>query len=191
MSKSDEELIRRIVNQDHSAYEELVSRYETLVYNTCLGLTGDAVLAQDAAQEVFFQLYRSAPSFRFECRVPTWLYRISVNKSLNLLRRQRKYRLFRSLSAVSSDERMDDAIDSKIGTKQPEEAWEIKEKQNLLLKAIADLTPEQRIVLVLHKLEGLTSQEVAEILDTSKAVVEGRIHRAKRSLQKILLSQIK
>ncbi len=191
MSKSDEELIRRIVNQDHSAYEELVSRYETLVYNTCLGLTGDAVLAQDAAQEVFFQLYRSAPSFRFECRVPTWLYRISVNKSLNLLRRQRIYRLFRSLSAVSSDERMDDAIDSKIGTKQPEEAWEIKEKQNLLLKAIADLTPEQRIVLVLHKLEGLTSQEVAEILDTSKAVVEGRIHRAKRSLQKILLSQIK
>lgn len=191
MTSGDEELLRGIAVKDHSAFSELVSRYQDMVYNTCLGLTGDPVMAQDAAQEVFIQLYRKASSFRFESRVSTWIYRIAVNTSLNWLRRQRKFRLFASLSAVSPEEHLQDVVAKTQASDRPEAAWERKEEKELLLKAIAALTPGQRVVLVLHKLEGLTSQEIAEIQGVSRAVVEGRIRRAKQSLKKKIISRLK
>jgi RNA polymerase sigma-70 factor (ECF subfamily) len=188
--RTDEDLIRGAAAKDQSAFEEMVSRYQALVYNTCLGLTGDPVQAQDAAQEVFLQLYRKASSFRFESRVSTWIYRITVNTTLNWLRRQRKFRLFRTFDAVPNGEPMQDAVAEADRTDSPEAAWELKEKKDLLLRSIAALTPEQRIVLVLNKLEGLTTGEIAEILGVSHGVVEGRLHRAKKSLQKKILSRL-
>jgi RNA polymerase sigma-70 factor (ECF subfamily) len=190
VKSEDIELVRRISEGDLSAFEELVVRYKALVYNTCYRLLGDFHLAEDATQDVFLQIYKSAEFFRGESRISTWIYRIAVNRSLNIIRKNRRLRLIKSLSS-SWQERTEEEFSVSSSKEEPDKIFEDKESRSILRGAVDSLPGKQRVAFILHKYEGLTSREIADILGVSMNSVEARIHRAKTTLQKRLIERLK
>lgn len=187
---TDHELIQQTAAKDHHAFKTLVDRYQALVVNTCYGLLGNRQDAEDVAQEVFFQVYRSANKFRQEAKVSTWLYRIAVNRSLNFIRDNKWSRRLKNLGALLGDEAQQVANVPAPNSSRPDIALEQKERDEKLKKAIDSLPPKQRAALVLHKYEGLPYQEIAAILNCSLFSVESLLHRAKINLQRKLIQYL-
>lgn len=186
----DEELIRRISGGDLSAFEELVDRHQSLIYNTCYRLLGDFHLAEEATQDVFLEIYRSAEFFREESRVSTWIYRIAVNRSLNIIRKNKRFRWIRSLISPWQ-ERAGEEFSVSSREEEPDRVFEEKESRSILREAIDTLPEKQRVAFILHKYENLTSKDISDILSISVNAVEARIHRAKNNLQKRLIERLK
>lgn len=187
---NDNELIQKIAARDPMAFKTLVDRYQALVINTCYNLLGNRQDAEDVAQEVFIKVYQKAKEFRAESKISTWLYRIAVNLSLNYLRRQ-KWDYYLDI-LMFSREKGREAVNvfEAPAADRPDSQLERKERGRILGKALETLPGRQRAVMVLHKIEGLSYQEIAEVLETSLASVESLIHRAKLNLQKRLLPLI-
>jgi RNA polymerase sigma-70 factor (ECF subfamily) len=177
--QDDDELIRKISRKDLTAFQKLVKRHESSILNTCLNLIGNCQQAEEAAQDVFFEVYRSAAAFRHQSKVSTWIYRIAVNRSLNVIRSNKRLRWIKSLTTLEIKE---------FGAQQPDRLLEKKELKHLLRTAVDSLPEKQRTAFVLNKYEHLSPNEIAEILGLSTNSVEVRIHRAKKSLQKKLAS---
>jgi RNA polymerase sigma-70 factor (ECF subfamily) len=191
VSLNDKELIEKIGAKDQSAFKALVDRYQALVINTCYNLLGNRHDAEDVAQEVFFQAYKGAKEFRGEAKISTWLYRIVVNRSLNFIRDKKRFGWLRSLSSLLEGERQEASEVQASNSDRPDFALESKERNVILQKAIDSLPESQRTAFVLHKYEGLSYQEIAEISKHSVSSVESLIHRAKLNLQKQLLRYLK
>ncbi len=175
----DNELIRKISDKDLLAFKQLVERHKNLVYNTCYNMLGDHHQAEEAAQDVFLQVYKSAGAFRHQSKVSTWIYRIAVNRSLNVIRHNKRSRWIKSLTSLEVEE---------SGGEEPDKLLEKKEMKGLLKNVVDSLPDKQRTVFILNKYENLSPGEIAEILDISTNSVEVRIHRAKINLQKKLAS---
>jgi len=191
LSMNDKELIEKISAKDHSAFKALVDRYQASVINTCYNMLGNRQDAEDVAQEVFFQVYKSARKFRGEAKISTWLYRIAVNRSLNFIRDNKRFGWLKSLSSLLEGERQEVADVPASDSDRPDVALEEKERNVIVQKVIDSLPEKQRTAFVLHKYEGLSYQEIAEISKYSLSSVESLIHRAKLNLQKKLLGYLK
>jgi RNA polymerase sigma-70 factor (ECF subfamily) len=188
MTRVDErELIQRIVAKDDAAFRTLVELYQSSVLNACYGILSDRQDAEDVAQDVFVMVYRKAGSFRGESGLSTWLYRIAVNLSLNRLRKRKWDRLFGVLTL--SEAELGDTTDTMEAPEQerPDRQLETSERSRILNDVLSTLPGKQRVAIILHKIEGLSHQEIAEILQISLSSVESLIHRAKRNLQKKLI----
>jgi RNA polymerase sigma-70 factor (ECF subfamily) len=188
---NDEELIQKIIDKDHLAFKSLVEQYQHLVINTRYNLIGNRQDAEDVAQEVFFQVYKSAQKFRQEAKLSTWLYRIAVNRSLNFIRDNKRFRWLETLSSLLEGERQQVADVPASDSDRPDVALVKKERNVLVQRAIDSLPRKQRTAFVLHTYEELPYQEIAEILQRSLSSVESLIHRAKLNLQKKLLHYLK
>jgi len=175
----DDELIRKISCNDLIAFQEFVERHKAFVFNTCCNLIGSYQQAEETAQDVFLQIYKSAGAFRHQSKVSTWIYRLAVNRSLNVIRSNKRSRWIKSLTTLEIKE---------SGGKEPDKLLEKKELKDLLREAVDSLPEKQRTAFILNKYENLSSSAIAEILDISANSVEVRIHRAKKSLQKKLAS---
>lgn len=184
---NDRELIEKIAAKDHGAFNALVDRYQALVINTCYNLLGNRDDAEDVAQEVFFQVYKSAEKFRQEAKISTWLYRIAVNRSLNFIRDNKRSLWLKSLTSLLEDDSEQVTDLPASNSARPDVALEKKERNVIVKKAIDSLPEKQRAAFVLHKYEGLPHQEIAGIMQRSLSSVESLIHRAKLNLQKKLV----
>jgi RNA polymerase sigma-70 factor (ECF subfamily) len=188
---NDEELIQKIVDRDHQAFKHLVDQYQDLVLNACYNLIGNRQDAEDVAQEVFLQVYKSAQTFRHEAKISTWLYRIAVNRSLNFIRDHKRFGWLRNLSSLLEGEQQRVGEMPAPDSDRPDMALQ-KSEQNVIVQREIDSLPEkQRAAFVLHTYEGLSYQEIAEVLQLSLSSVESLIHRAKLNLQKRLLRYLK
>ncbi len=159
----------------------LVDQYQGLVYNTCLGFLKHAEDAEDMAQEVFIEVFRSIKKFRGEANLKTWLYRIAVNKCLESIRKSNRQK--RKGDTLSISNEMD------VGNERfyhPGVVLEQKERSAILFDAIGQLAEHQQAAFTLHKVEGLSYEEIAKILEKSVASVESLMHRAKSNLKKLL-----
>jgi len=155
-----------------------------MVYNTAIGILQNTEDAEDVAQEVFVQVYESIKSFKAESKFSTWLYRITVSKALDHLRRKKRKKRFayvQSLFGANSE-----TIIEKPDFNHPGIKLDNKERAALLFKAIGQLPENQKIAFTLHKLEGLSYQEISEVMKTSVSSVESLMHRAKNNLKKWL-----
>lgn len=161
------------------------------MYSACFNLLHDHTQAQDISQEVFLQVFRSAAKFRFESKASTWLYRITVNRTLNLIRRNRRSRWIQSLSSYAAEEIRADSQTPPAQAATPDLAHEDTERDEIVRRAVAALPDKQRITIVLHKYEGFTAREIAEILSIPLTAVEARIRRAKSELKRKLLVRLK
>jgi len=188
---NDRELIGKIAAKDHNAFKALVDQYQALVINTCYNLLANRDDAEDVAQEVFFQVYKSAKNFRQEAKISTWLYRIAVNRSLNFIRDNKRLGWLRSLSSLLEGERQRVTDVPASNSDQPDVALEKKEQNVLVQKAIDSLPDKQKAAFVLHKYEGLSYQEIAEVMQRSLSSVESLIYRAKSNLQRKLIHYLK
>lgn len=150
------------------AFEELVRRHRDRVHRLALRMLGDPRDAEDATQDVLVAAWRSLDGFRAESAFSTWVYRIAVNRCLNVLRARHENEPLMSEQASS--------------TPSTEAIVESRLQLDDVRRAILRLTPEQRAPLVLRELEGCSYDELAEILDVSVSAVKSRLHRARVEL---------
>jgi RNA polymerase sigma-70 factor (ECF subfamily) len=187
----DEDLVRKVSIKDIQAFRQLVERYEALVYNTCYNLLHDHHRTEEAAQDVFLKIYRSARTFRYKSKVSTWIYRIAVNQALNHMRRNRKSSWMKSLAFSRGKPFEKEEVLTGPDGKEPDKMLEQRETRQILQDAVDSLPEKQRVSFILHKYDRLSAKEISEILGISVQSVEARLHRAKCNLQKKLIGIIR
>lgn len=180
---TDAELIKGILERDENIFRQLVEQYKQIVFNTCYGLLHSREDAQDIAQDVFIEVYVSIDKFRHEAKLSTWLYRVSVNKSINHLKKNKKNRLLLSLENMFSLKSESTEI---ANIHANERDIYTDESAKVLYDAIDSLGENQRVAFTLNKFDELSYKEISEIMNISISSVESLIHRAKINLQKKL-----
>lgn len=181
---NDQELIQGLRNGDETAFKYLVDTYQDRIFNTAIGIVQNAADAEDVAQEVFIQVYRSIHHFKGESKLSTWLYRIATTRALDLLRSRKSKKRFGFMQRLFGDN--NEPLYELPDFNHPGIALEKKEDAARLFKAIRQLPDNQKTAFTLHKLEDLSYKEVSEVMKTSVAAVESLMHRAKLNLRKIL-----
>jgi RNA polymerase sigma-70 factor (ECF subfamily) len=181
---TEEELIDGLRNKEEPAFRELVSRFQDKVFNTALGLLQHATDAEDIAQEVFIQVYRSVHQFKGESLLSTWIYRITVTKSLDFLRSKKRKKRFGFVYNLFGDDNKP-AFDTG-DFNHPGVQQERKEEAAILFKLVDGLPENQRTAFLLNKVEELSYREIAAILNTSEPAVDSLLQRAKQNLRKML-----
>lgn len=178
-------LLQQIICGDSNAFKQLVERYQYKVINTCYGFVHQKEDAEDVAQEVFIEVYRSIANFREESQLSTWIYRIAITKSLDFLRKQKRQK---RLDYIRNILRLDDQVEQLPAPQStsPQTILENQERARILQHAVDSLAENQKIAITLHKYEGFKYQEIADIMGISVSAVESLIHRAKNNLQKKL-----
>jgi RNA polymerase sigma-70 factor (ECF subfamily) len=177
-------LVEQLKKGDETAFKTIVETWQNMVYNTALGIVQNQEDAEDIAQEVFVQAYQSIGSFKGESKLSTWLYRITVTKSLDHERRKRRKKRFAFVRSIFSDQ--NEVLINPPDFHHPGVSLDNKEDAAVLFKAIAELPENQRIVFTLNKVEGLSYQEVSEVMKSTVSSVESLMHRAKNNLKKKL-----
>jgi RNA polymerase sigma factor (sigma-70 family) len=178
------ELIQGLRKGDETAFRYLVDNYQDRVFNTAIGIVQNAEDAEDVAQEVFIQVYRSINSFKGESKLSTWMYRIATTRALDLLRSRKSKKRFGFMQRLFGDN--NEPLHEIPDFNHPGIALDQKENAAKLFKAIAQLPENQKTAFTLHKLEDLSYQEISEVMQTSVPAVESLMHRAKQNLKKIL-----
>ena len=177
-------LIEQLKKGDDTAFKTIVDTWQNMVYNTAIGIVQNAEDAEDITQEVFVQVYQSINSFKGDSKFSTWLYRITVTKSLDHERRKKRKKRFAFVRSLFGDESQ--VVIHPPDFNHPGVALDKKEAAAMLFKAINQLPENQRVAFTLHKLEGLSYQEVSEVMKTTVSSVESLMHRAKTNLKKYL-----
>lgn len=182
---TESELILLLKSGNGAAFAELVAMYQKTVLNICYRFLLNRVDAEDVSQEVFIEIYHSIRNFRADSRLSTWIYRIAVTKSLDELKRKSRKKRISSIGKTLGIEMIAQLIS---GDSQPDKSMEEKEEMDRLMNSLNKLHESQRIALTLSKMEGYSSTEIAEIMQTSVTAVDSLIYRAKQNL-KIFLKQ--
>jgi RNA polymerase sigma-70 factor (ECF subfamily) len=180
---ADREALARVAAGDADAFAPLVERHQARLLRLCERMLGDPEAARDAVQEVFLKAFAKAGSYRPRGQVFTWLYRIAVNHCLNRLRRQRIVRFLQLAPADDESAGGAAALDPADGAADPEAGAAARQRWLATRRAIAELPPGQRAVLVLAKFEGLAYRQIAEALGITLGAVESRLFRAMRTLE--------
>lgn len=186
----EKSLLQAIKKGDRKAFKTLVEIHQSQVIKTCYQFVVNDEEAKDLAQEVFMEVYRSIRSFKEESSLKTWIYRISINKSLDCLRRKKRKKRFHFIIPYLSSERSNtDCIPDQ--TISIHDQLEEQEKIKALSIALDNLPEKQRVAITLNKFDELTSVEIGRILGISSGAVESLIHRAKLNLKKKLIEYYK
>ncbi|MBR1456318.1 MAG: sigma-70 family RNA polymerase sigma factor [Oscillospiraceae bacterium] len=179
-------VIRRVTEGDVNAFEDLVAAYEKNVYNLALRMTGNAQDAEDMAQEAFIKAYNSLPNFRGDSKFSVWLYRIVSNVCLDFLRRQNR-RPASSLS-VEDEDGEETQMDVPDESQSPELLLERRLTREAVQRGLQALPDEQRQILLLREIQGLSYEEIGLALDLEAGTVKSRIFRARKKLCAFLLA---
>lgn len=177
--------IQSIKNNEPESFRKLVLSHQDMIINTCYGFVKNHTDAEDVAQEVFIEVYRSISKFREDAKLSTWLYRIAVNKSIDFLRKQKRKIWLGSIQSVFGSEAKAMVVEDKHQP-NPQQILEQNERKIVLQHAIDKLAENQKTAFILHKYEGLSYKEIAKIMDLSLSSVESLMHRAKKNLKKLL-----
>ncbi|HZS41647.1 MAG TPA: sigma-70 family RNA polymerase sigma factor [Polyangia bacterium] len=181
-SLSAAELVACAQRGNQSAFGELTRRYRPRIYALALHLTGDAHDADDVAQETFLRAFRKLGEFRAASEFYTWIYRIAVNRALNL-RRDNSRR--RSSNVPMDDPRVALAVQVDSGG-DPRRAAELRQSYSRLVAALDGLSPSLRSTVVLVALQGLTHDEAGAVLGCPSGTIAWRIHESRRELAEAL-----
>ncbi len=185
---NDKELIEGILDNNQACFKILVDKYQSLVLNTCNSFLNNKTVAEDVTQEVFIEVFLSIHRFNNKAKLSTWLYRISVNKSLNYIRDNKKRSIVKNIENLFSNEQNSELQITDDNSRNSETTIIQEERIELLHKSINSLSKNQRIAFTLSKFEKLSYSEISKVMKLSLSSVEGLIHRAKRNVQKKILN---
>ena len=186
---SDLALVRRVKKGDYSAFDLLVLKYQSRVIAISTKYVKDIQLAEDIAQESFFKAYKSIDSFREESAFYTWLYRITANTAINYLSsKKRKSELLEADVSNREGESID--IFDIPGGESPEDILNANSLREDIYKNMSNLPEEIRTAVTLREFEGLSYEEIAEILGCPLGTVRSRIFRGRELLQQTISEQI-
>lgn len=172
---SDIELMLKFVKGDISAFEQILKKYKDIIINVAYRFVQNYSEAEDIAQEVFLKIYHSAKTYKPEAKFSTWVYKITVNLSLNYLR-SRKH-----LPTVPLEETLE--ISEAV---TPENNFEKKELTRRVKEALNSLPENQKLAVILKKYENLSYEEIGKIIGCSSSAVDSLIQRAKQNLKRKL-----
>jgi RNA polymerase sigma-70 factor (ECF subfamily) len=186
---SDLALVRRVKKGEYSAFDLLVLKYQSRVIAISTKYVKDIQLAEDIAQESFFKAYKSIDSFREESAFYTWLYRITANTAINYLSsKKRKSELLEADASNREGESID--IFDIPGGESPEDILNANSLREDIFKNMSNLPEEIRTAVTLREFEGLSYEEIAEILGCPLGTVRSRIFRGRELLQQTISEQI-
>ncbi len=178
------ELIEQLKLKDEAAFKTIVYTWQNMVYNTVLGIVQSQEDAEDISQEIFVKVYESIKNFKGESKFSTWIYRIAVTQSLDHLRRKKRKKRFGFIESLFG--KNDELVHDPPYFYHPGVQLENKESNTILFKAITALSENQKTAFVLNKVEGLSYQQISEIMQTTESAVDSLLQRAKTNLRKKL-----
>jgi RNA polymerase sigma-70 factor (ECF subfamily) len=187
VADADAALVERLRGGDEAALEELMQRYEAKVYRLAVGMMKNREDALEAVQDAFWNVYRKIDTFKAEASFSTWLYRIALNSIYMRLRSRGRHE-----GRLESLEDLPDPIDPRTGhfagtvedwSERADDAVLRKELAEVLEESVAELPEEYRAIFTLRDVDGLSNQEVADILGLTLAATKTRLHRARLFLR--------
>ena len=181
----ESELVGELQSGSESAFDWLVTHYHAAVFNLILGMLGDTSDAADATQEVFLKAFKGIRKFRGGSSLKTWLYRIAIREALNH-RRWFKRHLQKNVSIDAEPDEGYPPLEIEDGGATPFDQLASREIQGAVQAALAQVPEVFRSAVILRDLEGLSYEEVAEVLECSVGTVKSRILRGRRSLKELL-----
>jgi len=171
----DAQILEELRNGNDAVYRDLINRYEGLVSATIIGMIGNCSEAEDIGQEVFIRFYKAQHNFRGDSSIGTYLTRIAINLSLNeIKRRSRRTQLFFH------------SIDGTFDVEDINSNTNSQEDREIIQRAIRELAPKFRSVIVLRLIDGYSTEETAKILKVPIGTVLSRLARAQKKLKEIL-----
>lgn len=188
MSQNEQLLLEKAKDGDVAAFEELIEAYQKKIFNLAFRIIGNYDDAADMAQEALIRIFRSIANFKEQSSFSTWIYRITTNVCLDEIRKKKSKR------AISLDEEIhaeDGDMKRQIMSDdpQPDEIAEREELRSVVNSAINSLPEDQRLVISLRDIQGLSYDEISEVLDCPGGTVKSRINRARQALKNVLASK--
>jgi RNA polymerase sigma-70 factor (ECF subfamily) len=183
----ERELITLLKQKDREAFKSIVESWQDMVFNTSLGILQNVEDAEDVAQEVFIQVFESVDTFQEKSKFSTWIYRITVSKALDQIRKKKTKKRFSFMKSLYRED--DGVMIEPPDFMHPGVKLENKENAGAIFKAMDKLPPNQKTAFVLNKMENLNYQEVADIMELSNSAVDSLLQRARQNLKKELREQ--
>jgi RNA polymerase sigma factor (sigma-70 family) len=181
----EKQLLQGLQLRQESAFKYLVDNYQTKVYNTVLAIVQNPEEAEDVAQEVFMEVYESIEKFRGDAKVSSWVYRIATTKALEAYRKRKTQKRWGGfLSSLFGEN--EEVVHHPADFVHPGVLLENKERSTILFVAISKLADNQKIAFTLYHVEGLSYQEITEVMQLSLSSVESLLFRAKSNLRTLL-----
>ena len=177
----EQEVIRDILGGNVNRYEEIVREYQEIVAGLCYKVGGDKVDIGEMTQQVFVELYTALPRFKFQSKLSTFIYRITVNVVCKEFKHQRRYETGMMDTALQYQQEETPSVEQDIIH---------QERLRQLRQAIALLNREQRTALVLYTYDDFSYQQIADVMQCTVAKVESLIFRARKNLKKMLTDKI-
>ena len=187
MLRMDEDkLIQAIKDGEQESFRNLVLAYQDKVLNSAYGFVHNREDAEDIAQEVFIEIYESLDTFRGDAKLSTWIYRITVTKCLDHLRRKKRKKRAAPVKELRDMSSQEEGSASADGS-NPQDELETRQRVEILQHAIEKLPQNQRIALNLSRFNEMSYKEIADVMNISLSSVESLIFRAKDNLKKKLI----
>lgn len=182
----EKEFIKKLVAGNQVAFDQLIDAYQQKVFGTCISFIPNKEDAEDVAQEVFLEVFKSISKFKSNAKLSTWIYKITTNKCLEFIRKKKTKKRFAFMQTLSADDLPIAMTPYFVEINHPGILLENKEKTALIFKAIDTLPAQQKVIFTLAKIDGKRYQEIVEITGKSLSSVESVLFRAKKNLQKKL-----
>ncbi|KGL63680.1 RNA polymerase sigma factor [Polaribacter sp. Hel1_85] len=183
---SEENFIVQLQAGKQSAFSQLLDDYQQKVFGTCISFIPNKEDAEDVAQEVFLEVFKSIDKFKGNSKLSTWIYKIATNKCLEFIRKKNTKKRFAFMQTIMGNETPLDKTSYFTEVNHPGVLLENKEKSAIIFKAINTLPESQRVIFTLAKIDDKSYQEIVDITGKSLSSVESLMFRAKKSLQQIL-----
>jgi RNA polymerase sigma-70 factor (ECF subfamily) len=179
----DAELLQRGRAGDRDALRQLYERYHRRVLAVVVGMVRNPEDAREIVQDTFVRAFRSLDSFKGDSSFYTWLYRIAVNRAIDLQRRGSKFQSTEFDETIGMGDDASATSGSVATSEDPFHAVRNRELARKISEAIESLTPDHRAVILLREIEGLSYEEISEVMDCSLGTVMSRLHYARKKLQ--------
>lgn len=183
---TEENLITQLKSGKQTAFSQLLDDYQQKVFGTCISFVPNKEDAEDIAQEVFLEVFKSISKFKGDSKLSTWIYKIATNKCLEFIRKKNTKKRFAFMQTIIGNEIPLDKTSYFTEVNHPGVLLENKEKSATIFKAINTLPEAQRVVFTLAKIDDKSYQEIVEITGKSLSSIESLMFRAKKNLQEKL-----
>lgn len=181
----DNELVARVLQGDKNAFRPIVERYQNRLFAMVVGMVRDEAEAKDLVQNAFIKAYQNLDSFRIDSAFYTWLYRIAMNLAIDSCRKRRRRRTGSFDEAVGTRDE-DGEVVLVHHAPSPGEALQRKQLRERIFAAMDELTEDQREVLLLREVEGLSYAEISESMGIPEGTVMSRLFYARKRMQLLL-----
>lgn len=183
---NQKDFLEKLKSGDESTFAQLLNEFEKKVFATCISFVPNKEDAEDIAQEVFLEVFRSVNKFKGDSKLSTWIYKITTNKCLEFIRKKNSKKRFAFMQRILGNEILIDKTSYFTEVNHPGVLLENKEKSAIIFKAINTLPENQKVIFTLAKVDGKSYQEIVEITGKSLSSVESILFRAKKQLQQKL-----